>query len=80
MPGAIILVLILIAFPIIVGLSTAGIAALIGFFLHRDAEIRHAGSELVELNNLAQQPISLFATRGSLQQLMTNVARLPAVG
>jgi hypothetical protein len=51
MPGAIVLVLVLIAFPIIVGLSTAGIAALIGYFLHRDAEIRHAGSELVELNN-----------------------------
>ena len=32
------------------GLTTAGLAALIGFFLHRDAEIRHEGSELVELN------------------------------
>ena len=50
MPGAIILVLVLISFPIIVGLSTAGIAALLGFFFHRDAEIRHAGIQLFELN------------------------------
>jgi hypothetical protein len=51
MPGAIILVIALLSFPIVVGLSTAGIAALLGFFLQRDGEIRNAGSELVELNN-----------------------------
>jgi len=50
MPGAVIIVVALLAFPIVVGLTTAGLAALIGFFLHRDAEIRHEGSELVELN------------------------------
>ncbi len=48
--GGVILVLVLLGFPIVVGMSTAAIAALIGFFLCKDAEIRHEGSELVELN------------------------------
>ena len=51
MPGAIIIIIALLSFPIVVGLSTAGIAALLGFFLQRDGDIRNAGSELVELNN-----------------------------
>lgn len=51
MPGVVIIILALLSFPIVVGLSTAGIAALLGFFLQRDADIRNAGSELVELNN-----------------------------
>jgi len=50
MAGAIILVLALLAFPIIVGLSTAGIAALLGHMLWRDADERHANSELRDLN------------------------------
>jgi len=50
MAGAIILVLALLAFPIVVGLSTAGIAALLGHLLYRDADERHAKSELRELN------------------------------
>lgn len=50
MPGAIIIVLVLLAFPIVVGLSTAGIAALLGHFLYKDAEVRHEGSELVDTN------------------------------
>ena len=50
MAGAIILVIALLAFPIVVGLSTAGLAALIGHLLYRDAEIRHEGSELLETN------------------------------
>ncbi|MHB1090825.1 MAG: hypothetical protein ACYC06_05115 [Ilumatobacteraceae bacterium] len=48
--GGVILVMALLGFPIVVGMSTAVIAALIGYFLCRDAEIRHEGSELVELN------------------------------
>ena len=51
MAGGVIIVLALIGFPIVVGLSTTGIAALLGHFLYKDAEIRHHGSELVELNN-----------------------------
>lgn len=50
MPGAIVLVVILLAFPIIVGLSTAALAGLLGHFLNKDAEIRHEGSELLETN------------------------------
>ena len=51
MPGAVLIVLALIGFPIVVGMSTAGLAALIGFFLHKDAEARHESSELVDINN-----------------------------
>jgi hypothetical protein len=50
MPGPLIIVAILLAFPIIVGLSTAALAGVIGFFLNRDAEIRHEGSELLDTN------------------------------
>lgn len=50
MPGPIIIVLVLLAFPIVVGLSTAGIAALLGHFLYKDAEVRHEGSELIDTN------------------------------
>jgi hypothetical protein len=41
---------VLLAFPIVVGLSTAGIAALLGHLLYKDAEVRHEGSELVDTN------------------------------
>ena len=50
MPGVIIIILVLLAFPVVGGLSTAALAALIGHFLYRDAEIRHEGSELLETN------------------------------
>ena len=50
MAGGVLLVVALLAFPIVVGVSTVAIAALIGHFLCTDAEIRHEGSELVELN------------------------------
>ena len=50
MAGAVILVLALLAFPVVVGLSTAGIAALLGHLLYLDADERHAKSELRELN------------------------------
>lgn len=50
MPGAIILVLALLAFPVIVGLSTAAIAAVLGHLLYSDGEARHADSELLDLN------------------------------
>jgi hypothetical protein len=50
MPGPLILVAILLAFPIIVGLSTAALAGLLGHLLFKDAEIRHEGSELLDTN------------------------------
>jgi len=51
MAGAIVLIIALLSFPVIVGLSSVGLAALLGHFLWKDAEIRHEGSELLELNN-----------------------------
>lgn len=48
--GGVVIVLVLLAFPIVVGLSTAVIAALLGHLLWRDGEARHAGSELRDLN------------------------------
>jgi len=50
MPGAVLIVLALIGFPVMVGLSTAGLAALIGFVLQKDADKRHEGSELIDVN------------------------------
>jgi hypothetical protein len=41
---------ILLAFPVVVGLSTAAIAAVLGHLLWKDAEVRHEGSELLDLN------------------------------
>ena len=50
MAGAIVLVLALLAFPIVVGLSTAALAGLLGHFLWKDGETRHEGSELLDTN------------------------------
>ncbi|MGA1243882.1 MAG: hypothetical protein ACO32E_00550 [Ilumatobacteraceae bacterium] len=50
MPGAIVLVIVLFAFPVIVGLSSVGLAALLGHLLWKDGEERHEGSELLDLN------------------------------
>ena len=50
MPGPIIIAVILLAFPIVVGLSTAALAGVIGHFLNKDAEIRLEGSELLDTN------------------------------
>ena len=50
MAGAIVLIIALFAFPIVVGLSMAGLAALLGPLLWKDGEIRHEGSELLDLN------------------------------
>jgi hypothetical protein len=50
MAGAVVLVIVLLAFPIVVGLSTAALAGVIGHFLWKDAEVRHEGSELLDTN------------------------------
>lgn len=50
MSGAVVVVVVLLAFPVVVGLSTAGLAGLLGHLLWKDAERRHAGSELLETN------------------------------
>jgi hypothetical protein len=48
--GALVLVALLVAFPVIVGLGAVVIAAILGESLHRDARARNEASELLELN------------------------------
>ncbi len=50
MAGAIVLVVILLIFPLLVGIGASVIAALLGISLHRDVEIEHEGSELIDAN------------------------------
>ena len=51
MAGAIAIVVVLLIFPTLV-LMTGGVAsAIIGFFLQRDGEIRHEGSELLAIDD-----------------------------
>ena len=50
MLGAIILVVALLLIPVMVLMSGGIAAATLGFFLKSDAEARHEGSELIELN------------------------------
>ena len=51
MPGAIVLVVVLLIFPILACMGTAAIAVILGIFLNRDAEIRNEGSELLSLDD-----------------------------
>ena len=51
MSGAIAIVVVLLIFPTLV-LMTGGVgAAIIGHFLQRDGEIRHEGSELLDIDD-----------------------------
>ncbi len=50
MPGAIVIVAVLLLFPVVVCLSMAVIAAGLGQLLYKDAEARSEGSELLDLN------------------------------
>lgn len=51
MPGAIAIVVVLLIFPALVLMSGGVLSAIIGFFLQRDGEIRHEGSELLQLDD-----------------------------
>lgn len=51
MPGAIAIVVVLLIFPSIVLMSGGLASAIVGFFLQRDGEIRHEGSELLDLDD-----------------------------
>ncbi len=49
--GAIVLAVVLVVvFPVVVALSGAGAAGILGFFLKGDAEKRFEGSELIDIN------------------------------
>ena len=50
MPGAIAIVLVLVLLPALVCMGSAVIAVVLGVVLNRDAEARHEGSELLDLN------------------------------
>ena len=50
MPGAIAIVLVLVLLPVLVCMGSAVIAVVLGAVLNRDAEVRHEGSELLDLN------------------------------
>ena len=49
-PGAIAIVLVLLLLPVLVCRGSVAIAVVLGVVLNRDAEIRHEGSELLDLN------------------------------
>lgn len=50
MGGGVVIVLLLLAFPVLVGLGTAVLAAVLGGVLNADAASRHEGSELLDTN------------------------------
>lgn len=50
MPGVVAIILVLLIFPVLAIMGTAGIAALLGFLLNRDGEQRAQGSELLDTN------------------------------
>lgn len=50
MPGVVLILLALLIFPVIAIMGSVVIAALLGFLLNRDAEQRHEGSELLDVN------------------------------
>ena len=50
MPGAIAIVLVLLLLPVLVCMGSAVIGVVLGVVLNNDAEVRHEGSELLDLN------------------------------
>jgi hypothetical protein len=51
MPGVIAIIIVLLAIPVAVLMSGAVASALIGQVLWKDAQVRHEGSELLELDD-----------------------------
>ena len=51
MAGAIAIVVVLLIFPSLVLISGGAASAILGFFLQKDGEVRHEGSELLELDD-----------------------------
>jgi len=50
-PGAIAIVVVLLLFPTLIAIGGGVGAAVLGFFLQRDGEQRHEGSELLQLDD-----------------------------
>ncbi len=51
MAGAIAIVVVLLIFPSLIMIGGGVASAILGTFLQRDGEIRHEGSELLELQD-----------------------------
>ena len=51
MAGAIAIVVVLLIFPSLILISGGVGSAILGFFLQKDGETRHEGSELLELQD-----------------------------
>jgi hypothetical protein len=51
MPGVIAIIIVLLAIPVAVLMSGAVASALIGQVLWKDAQVRHEGSELLDLDD-----------------------------
>ena len=51
MAGAIAIIVVLVLFPVVALMGCSIVAAALGELLWRDGQRRHAGSELVELND-----------------------------
>lgn len=51
MAGAIAIVVVLLIFPTLILMSGGVASAVLGFFLQRDGEIRHEGSELLDIDD-----------------------------
>jgi hypothetical protein len=51
MAGAIAIVVVLLLFPVLALMGFSILAAVLGQLLWKDGQIRHEGSELVELND-----------------------------
>jgi hypothetical protein len=51
MVGVIAIVVVLLLIPVIVLMSGGVLSAVLGFFLERDADARHEGSELLKLDD-----------------------------
>ena len=50
MPGAIAILVVLLLLPVVVCMSFAAIAGVLGHLLYKDGEARNADSELLDLN------------------------------
>ena len=51
MAGAIAIVIVLLIFPTLIMIGGGVASAVLGFFMQRDGEIRHEGSELLDLQD-----------------------------
>jgi hypothetical protein len=49
-PGVVAIIIALLVFPVIAIMGSVTIAAALGWALHRDAEDRNEGSELIDVN------------------------------